>query len=546
MAKKKSSKKPVDSDSHRTTTGSSQKARVGSRSKPRQSSKSLTQPSLPTVKQLFAVSRNRCAFRDCRTPMVDRKSGSVLGQVCHIKGEKRGSARFDEKQPDSKRQAFDNLILLCGSHHKIIDDDETTYTVRRLRKMKKDHENEKGRLRLMDSQAQALINNVVTNGSIITSENQSGGQVAHVINNYGEVPDEPVAVEASLSVQGGLDIIERFGCPGLVLKIVCRSRRPARIRNATFCKEGHGFLAKFAEAFGTEFPHSPPTGLESETLMLSLDRVTEANHPDGYILERDEVCRFFLPLTTGGLGAYFVPPVESVTMRAEFSDDSERVLLQGEQILGLLRSLIKTYGTRPWPSKGCARISVRVNSTDFGGVPVSAVGTTNYKSLRLVNPSELSMEDRELGLSVTCEPLIGQSSDGRTTIAFAISKPELQPIELTDISVAILGIRADTKHVKIPFTRVDADIGGSESQLFTLSLELFQTVDHLVQTTDSSAYEIVIRSGDRNIRVLPGQLLKVLFEGIRESSIVSDPPEKKPRTTKKKARTRKRTPKKRR
>jgi hypothetical protein len=40
----------------------------------------------------------------------------------------------------SQRNAYDNLILLCPTHHAVIDDDDQTYTVERIHKMKSDHE----------------------------------------------------------------------------------------------------------------------------------------------------------------------------------------------------------------------------------------------------------------------------------------------------------------------------------------------------------------------------------------------------------------------
>jgi hypothetical protein len=46
----------------------------------------------------------------------------VKARIAHIKGEHPGSARFDEKQPDSERQGIENLMLLCPNHHTLIDD----------------------------------------------------------------------------------------------------------------------------------------------------------------------------------------------------------------------------------------------------------------------------------------------------------------------------------------------------------------------------------------------------------------------------------------
>jgi hypothetical protein len=98
------------------------------------------EPSEKTIKRLFATYGNQCAFPKCSTPLVDTRSGTVLGEICHIKGRKPGAARYDSTQTDEERHDFENLIMLCGTHHKFIDDDEVAYTVERLQELKRAHE----------------------------------------------------------------------------------------------------------------------------------------------------------------------------------------------------------------------------------------------------------------------------------------------------------------------------------------------------------------------------------------------------------------------
>jgi hypothetical protein len=78
-----------------------------------------TRPTTATLKRLFALSGNRCAFRRCQTSLVE---GDILvGEVYHIKGRKRGVARYDAKQSSPARRGFGNLLLLCPTHHTIIE-----------------------------------------------------------------------------------------------------------------------------------------------------------------------------------------------------------------------------------------------------------------------------------------------------------------------------------------------------------------------------------------------------------------------------------------
>ncbi|MGA2143719.1 MAG: hypothetical protein ABSH49_01915 [Bryobacteraceae bacterium] len=151
----------------------------------------MGQPSFPTIKRLFAVSGNICAFPECRTPLVDETSGKVTGRICHINAQSEGGPRYDATQSEEEQHGFENLILMCPVHHDIIDADHRTYTVERLQQMKFDHESShplgaKG-IDLPDNIARMLLASAapanLSDGSIVTSVNQSGGQIAHSITN---------------------------------------------------------------------------------------------------------------------------------------------------------------------------------------------------------------------------------------------------------------------------------------------------------------------------------------------------------------------------
>lgn len=96
----------------------------------------MTGPTLSTIKRLFALSGNRCAFSDCPIPLVE-DSGTVTGEICHIRAASLGGPRFDKTQNESERHAAANLILLCARHHKIIDSDPKNYSVLVLEGMKR-------------------------------------------------------------------------------------------------------------------------------------------------------------------------------------------------------------------------------------------------------------------------------------------------------------------------------------------------------------------------------------------------------------------------
>lgn len=149
-----------------------------------------------TVKQLYAVSGNRCAFPKCRQALVQR--GVVVGEMCHIKG-KKGGPRWDKNQSKDQREAYENFILMCSIHHKIIDTDVDTYPVDKLYKMKAAHERRQERVsrtlaggrrwRLTDTQVAQFTKTLsVSYTAEVISFNQSGGQTAHTITNVYAAP----------------------------------------------------------------------------------------------------------------------------------------------------------------------------------------------------------------------------------------------------------------------------------------------------------------------------------------------------------------------
>lgn len=100
----------------------------------------MRSPSAKTIKQLFALSKNQCAFPKCPLPIVEEASNTVIGEICHIKARSPGGPRYDSGQTDEERHSFENLVLMCSIHGKIIDEDEGSYTVERLCEIKAAHE----------------------------------------------------------------------------------------------------------------------------------------------------------------------------------------------------------------------------------------------------------------------------------------------------------------------------------------------------------------------------------------------------------------------
>jgi hypothetical protein len=102
---------------------------------------------------------------------------TLTGEVCHIKGARPGSARYDPAQTEVERHAYGNLVLMCPTHHTVIDDDEEAYTVERLYKIKATHEAQSAPV--PEAEAAAVAGIYIQS---VTNVGQSGGLSAHTVN----------------------------------------------------------------------------------------------------------------------------------------------------------------------------------------------------------------------------------------------------------------------------------------------------------------------------------------------------------------------------
>ncbi len=95
-----------------------------------------------TRKVLWGKSGNRCAI--CRRELVVEATPaddeSVVGEECHIVSGKGQGPRHDLAFRTDCLDEPDNLVLLCRTHHKMVDDQHETYTAEVLHKIKANHE----------------------------------------------------------------------------------------------------------------------------------------------------------------------------------------------------------------------------------------------------------------------------------------------------------------------------------------------------------------------------------------------------------------------
>lgn len=92
-------------------------------------------------KILWGRSGNRCAM--CRQALVAQRTAAddeaVVGDEAHIAARSPGGPRYGECPPHASDR-YENLILLCRVHHKVVDDQPLHYSAEHLRRLKAEHE----------------------------------------------------------------------------------------------------------------------------------------------------------------------------------------------------------------------------------------------------------------------------------------------------------------------------------------------------------------------------------------------------------------------
>jgi len=109
-------------------------------------------------------------------PLVDPNSGTVLGEICHIKARSPDGPRYDPAQTDEERHSSENLLLLCPSHHKIVDDNPEEYITERLLEIKSQHEaKHAGGQEASDEVARQFLIRI---GYMVHGDKVSGGKIS--------------------------------------------------------------------------------------------------------------------------------------------------------------------------------------------------------------------------------------------------------------------------------------------------------------------------------------------------------------------------------
>ena len=91
--------------------------------------------------KLWRLAGNRCSFPRCANELVrSEKDGGMPGEMAHIIAKEKNGPRGKPTLPQAKIDTYNNRILLCPSHHKLVDNNVNEWKIGKLHRMKNDHE----------------------------------------------------------------------------------------------------------------------------------------------------------------------------------------------------------------------------------------------------------------------------------------------------------------------------------------------------------------------------------------------------------------------
>lgn len=100
--------------------------------------------SVADQRRLWVYAHGLCSNPECRRRLIiepsDLDPATTTGYAAHMVAHSLDGPRGECETPIDNRETYENMILLCGDCHRIIDGQPETYPVEKLKAWKKEHE----------------------------------------------------------------------------------------------------------------------------------------------------------------------------------------------------------------------------------------------------------------------------------------------------------------------------------------------------------------------------------------------------------------------
>lgn len=214
--------------------------------------------SAATRNLLWSLSGGVCAFPHCNTkcvePPTDDDPPVTTGVFAHIESSSDNGPRANPSLSPAERDSYDNLLILCATHHELVDGQVNTYTVEMLHKWKKEQED-----RYAAFLAQAVSQITFAELKVVTDALVNGEQP----------PPSPIVVIPPA------DKMARNGLTRLSTQMFTMGM--AQTRQVESFVESMGsldrtFVGRLISGFTNQYQKQKQSGLEGDALFAAMQR----------------------------------------------------------------------------------------------------------------------------------------------------------------------------------------------------------------------------------------------------------------------------------
>ena len=215
---------------------------------------------------LWSHSGGLCAFPDCDVicvlPANDNDPSVTVGEIAHIEALSDSGPRANPSLTQQQRNSYDNLILLCATHHTLVDAQPNTYTVEMLRTWKTTQE-----VRYDDFIDQAMRRITFTELGQITRALVHSEQLD--LSPFTVIPPQEKMARNGLTEQSS-----RLFNMGLM-----QIQQVQRYVETTGSVD-HTFVRRLTSGFITEYQQQTQAGLEGDALFAEMFRFSAQGRTD--------------------------------------------------------------------------------------------------------------------------------------------------------------------------------------------------------------------------------------------------------------------------
>lgn len=193
--------------------------------------------------------------------------------------------------------------------------------------------------------------------------------------------DDSLKLTAKLAQSNSLELLDDVGCACLVVTVANRGRRTAKIANVQLVAMGVDAMTEIQKGFDQDFGHTPAPDGPPPEFRISLPPLSKLSQGGGWHLERDDVCKFIIPILAPGVSMMPSLPTEDVQIVVEYLTGEREVLMRGVSVTSQIEVVIASWSNRLHEQACKIRLQYEYKTTSTTPGTADAVGHVNMREV---------------------------------------------------------------------------------------------------------------------------------------------------------------------